>query len=109
MTQETRRAGILGWLAISVIGTFLLSFLILDSIHDDRTFQGDRAASPEFAKCVSDALDRAVVTGDYDTEDCKPDMPWYAAHPFWYALGLAAAVFVIGGVGILLYWSTPRG
>ena len=88
-------------LSISYIG---LQTLILDSIHDDHTFQGDRAASPEFTKCVSDALDKAVTTGEYDTEHCKPKVPWYAAHPFWYALGLAVAVFVVGGVGILLYW-----
>jgi hypothetical protein len=86
----------IGWLAIAVAVAFLVSFLVLEKIHEDHVYHGDRWASPKQIECMTDEFDRAAQTGEYDADACKPDMPWYAAHPLWYALAIGGAV-LIGG------------
>lgn len=85
------------WLVIVTIVVTLASFVVLNMIHEDHAYRGDRAATPEFAACLSDQMDEFIRTGvPTDGDACKPVMPWYAAHPVWYALGIGATVLVVG-------------
>jgi hypothetical protein len=104
--QDTTVSDI-GWLIIATLAVGMISFLILDSIHDEHTV-GDRPLTADYTECVSDQLDRSVQTGEFDEHACDPDMPWYAERPVPYALGLAAAVFVVGGMVVLLHRTQGR-
>jgi hypothetical protein len=106
--QDTRMPDI-GWLIVAVVVSTLAAFITLGVIHEDRDYDGDRAMTQEFADCTNAELDRAIRTGDdYDADVCKPTVPWYAAHPFWYALAIGGVVFVVGGMVVLLHRTQGR-
>ncbi len=85
------------YLIVATVIVTLASFLVLNMIHGDHAYHGDRALTPEMADCLSDQMDEFVRTGvPTDSNDCKPVMPWYAAHPIWYGIAIGAVVLVIG-------------
>jgi hypothetical protein len=87
----------LGWLAGIAIGTALVGFLILNTIHDDRT-NGNRPLTAEYADCTM----RDFGTPDWDPDQCERDVPWYAERPLPYAGLIGLAVFLIGGFAIIV-------
>jgi hypothetical protein len=102
MTDEDRVSGA-QWLVVVTVLVTIGTFIALYAVHDKHAFHGDRAGTPEFAQCLSDQMDEFVRTGiPQDSDACKPVMPWYAAHPFWYALIVGAAVFVVGRVALFM-------
>jgi hypothetical protein len=105
--QDTRMPGI-GWLVVAVVVSTLASFIILGVIHEDKDYDGDRAMTQEFADCLSDELRERGGTSAYDADRCKPTVPRYAAHPFWYALAIGGVVFVVGGMVVLLHRTQGR-
>jgi hypothetical protein len=93
----------LAWLGIVVAVTTLAVFLALNQIHAQHAWHGDRAATKAFLDCSNAAFDKAITTGvDYDADACKPVMPWYAAHPGWYALAVGAVVAMLGRVALFM-------
>ena len=88
----------------ATLTVFLAVWIFLMVAHEEHAYHGDRAMTPEFEQCLNDQMDEFVRTGvPQDSDDCKPVMPTYAAHPFWYALIAGVAVLVIGRIGMFMY------
>lgn len=102
ITEEDRVSG-MQWLIVITVLVTIGTMIGLFVVHNEHVWHGDQAASAEFMACVNAEFDESITTGTpYDTEHCKPQMPWYAAHPVWYALIVGAAVFVIGRLVIFM-------
>lgn len=93
----------LQWLVVITVLVTLASWIALMVVHEEHAYHGDQAMTPEFAQCMSDQMDEFVRTGvPTDGDACKPVMPWYAAHPFGYALIVGAVVLVVGRLAIFM-------
>lgn len=85
------------WLVIVTLVVTTAAFLALTMIHGEHEYHGDRAATPEFMACLNAEFDAAIAERrPSETDHCKPVMPWYAAHPGWYALAIGGAVLIVG-------------
>jgi hypothetical protein len=97
MQERSRVPSDIAALFFIAFGVFLASFLVLAFINEDNDYDGDRAPTQEQAACLNAEFERAITTGeDYDPDACKPEMPWYAAHPLAYATGIGVIVLVVG-------------
>lgn len=96
-SESGRNRDDVGLLVIVTILVTLAAFIVLSLVNNAHAYHGDRAATPEFMACSQAAFDDAMATGTvYDADACKPVMPWYAAHPGWYALAIGGAVLIVG-------------
>src|SRR5690348_7056041 len=102
ITDEDQVSG-MQWLVVITVFVTIGAMIGLFVIHNDHVWHGDRAATPEFMACANAEFDESITTGTpYDVEHCKPQMPWYAAHPVWYALIVGAVVFGVGRIGVFM-------
>lgn len=93
------------WLIAITISVTLVTWIALMVIHGDH--DPNAAASPSERACFNQELQKSVdsivdggPTGD--TSRCFDRPPAYAAHPFWYALVVGLAVFVIGRIALFM-------
>jgi len=94
-SDSLRDVPAIAWLVMVTIAVTVIAAIALTMVHDAHTL-GPNDASAEHAACLSDALDRSLVTGEPVGDQCDPVMPWYGAHPIWYALAIGGAVLVVG-------------
>jgi hypothetical protein len=91
-----RDVGGTAWCVIVAAVVALVAFFVLARINEAHAFHGDRAPTDAYLACL-----RAAATPEA-VASCRPQMPWYAAHPAWYAIAIGLAVFVVARLVVFM-------
>jgi hypothetical protein len=95
------------WILLAIVGlVFMVTLALTANVRDARThgFEDDG-----YLECVQEEYRQSIAQGLVPVDlNCEGTPPWYADTPFFSAAIAAVAVFIIGGLAVLILQGQRR-
>jgi hypothetical protein len=94
------------WILLAIVGlVFMVTLALTANVRGDHTYGLSDAS---YRDCMSRQMDESIRTGAQADLNCEGTPPWYAESPFFSAAIAAVAVFIIGGLAVLILQGQRR-